>query len=1563
MARYGGDDVESYDPETDPYPNVGADPKSGGDHQALEISLTGEELEEYCNKHGLCPLCAVTQTHKRVFRLTKKNPWLPITSTNKDDGRYVVYKGYCVQPCCFTLEQAKRLLGEIGPSVPAPLDAYYQSDSSNKSNKNNAGREGSSATNETRQEQRGHHQQSMDPDEIPMTGSNSKKKKNGISRLLRGRGSRSSGNSSSNRSKSGDSVSNGSRPSQKNEPTLYLDFGLAGFTVGPASSGMSSTKSRSSKNRNRSSSGSGRSVRSSSGRSVTSEIRRDNDDMSVGSAMTSESKVRSSLRQLLQDNMGTMLDLSSTKLHHVHVTELVHSLNVATSLQTLILENCILNDNEIEIIGNGLASDDMAAPLLRLSFRSNRIGNRGAVSLKAYFTKSTTLQELDLSKNQIGSRGATATLHAFRDNPNTRIKMINFAHNEIWDPDDGSFFVQNDTLQLLNLEGNFVHDEGIESIAKGIRANPARTKLSELYLGWNGIGDEGCIQLARMLESNSSLLKLGLGENDITSVGARAILSSLASNQTLRDITGLYHNQIDRKFIIASIKRLLHSHVEAITSEYEAQQRVRVMMEESLHAMDTLAEPLGSQLPPPDEVSESSLDWADKLYHGGSNGQPPPLTEINTPGVPLGNLDTSVEHGDDSVGETSINQHRANKAVEEQAFKDDDAATASPSMPSPNSSMTRRYRFMEMPPPRVTSDRLMMLQSAPLSFVDKTSGLHHAFPLHDFDHERAIVQYSLEASAKLDATIELDVEPATVDTLKAFFDSATSRVLHFSSFGHPRHVLAFENGEGYLDSSMTIENLHSLVSSANPPLQLVVVNSFHSGRIGKAFLDAGVPHVICCHHTEIFRDKASYSFIKNLYRGLALNKSLKQAFQQAQEAVRVEEISKHVERYVLLPQKAEDDTYHDVPIFYTRAVPVSGLSPEADIQALDEARARLPPIPKHFIGREVDMCQILEALRVDDVVRVGGVKGSGKTSLVAATCRYIQQRSSTFKFDEVFWLPPSAGVVPEQDTLFGDLAEYTDRMIKADHDISEDGDAVECRVRIELELEGKKTLIAIDSRKFDTETAAESLEKFLGQLLNSNLDIKIILISPGSSLDEEEEEDDTIRLGPVDFKSTALLFGEISRFITANGCPAAQSPDEFAALMVPPSVANLQDHSKVSSMRRANLMSHLGNGIPASVIKAGKTMPASTFIHLIGMANTPEVRVDSCSSLDAAVSKWTTQKEWAVAKRNYLRALDLEHVLKEIQSQRSLFPSLDDLIAKEQELHRRHTQCFKSRKYEEGNRLKREILTLKKRIMQERRYASSQQNTTMANPDRITDIQAQVDDIMRRANSSFTSLNELVTPDKVDAVFSLGSAYHHCEVRIHPGNFCEFDPGRDLGAAVCWTNECCDLTLDERSRCLLQYGGPNLDGDISSLPGITRTPWGVAKCGTGNAVIVGPGRYDDLRVHCIILAVGPMSPSCDDDIESDDDDSLHYIKVMMRSCIRSSLILAKHSQVQAISFPTLTSKVDGPAYEQTLMTYLKILVEETRHSDLCTLHIVANSEEESSKLIGMALELGLSMSE
>ena len=94
----------------------------GGQQQTtvafLEIDgkvLSGEEFEEFCKDHGLGRRCAKVKTHRRVVKMFGRGrKWEPMTLHDDLTGEYTVYKGYCLQPTCYTLGQAKRLLGEGG---------------------------------------------------------------------------------------------------------------------------------------------------------------------------------------------------------------------------------------------------------------------------------------------------------------------------------------------------------------------------------------------------------------------------------------------------------------------------------------------------------------------------------------------------------------------------------------------------------------------------------------------------------------------------------------------------------------------------------------------------------------------------------------------------------------------------------------------------------------------------------------------------------------------------------------------------------------------------------------------------------------------------------------------------------------------------------------------------------------------------------------------------------------------------------------------------------------------------------------------------------------------------------------------------------------------------------------------------------------------------------------------------------------------------------------------------------------------------------------------------------
>lgn len=78
--------------------------------------LSGDALSEYAQQKGLCSKCLQHVTHKRerkrVGMLRLVYEWVALTVTDDQEGNYTVYKGYCLQPTCWTLQEVQTILGE-----------------------------------------------------------------------------------------------------------------------------------------------------------------------------------------------------------------------------------------------------------------------------------------------------------------------------------------------------------------------------------------------------------------------------------------------------------------------------------------------------------------------------------------------------------------------------------------------------------------------------------------------------------------------------------------------------------------------------------------------------------------------------------------------------------------------------------------------------------------------------------------------------------------------------------------------------------------------------------------------------------------------------------------------------------------------------------------------------------------------------------------------------------------------------------------------------------------------------------------------------------------------------------------------------------------------------------------------------------------------------------------------------------------------------------------------------------------------------------------------------------
>ncbi|CAJ1954739.1 unnamed protein product [Cylindrotheca closterium] len=1235
--------------------------------------------------------------------------------------------------------------------------------------------------------------------------------------------------------------------------------------------------------------------------------------------------VQATIRELSSNESITILDLSKVAIRTSDMRMLVSFFEENTFLRTLMLENCLLDDEQAVLLGGGLeAASDMT--LTKLYLTENKIGDSGLESICNYLETSSTLEKFDISKNECSSMGAVKIFKAFSQNPLTKIVALNLSHNKIYDLDEDqfgikTFLTRNRTLRVLNLEGNVIHAEGVKSIAKGIISNTNST-LERLYLGFNSIGDDGAIILANVLERNTTLTYLGLIENAIGNPGAKALLLALDTNKYISEISGLWRNNIDRRFIVVAIRRLL------LASDRIAKRRRQPdnPMEPVRSAPPprvSIARPAPKQpqpeqpqFPPEDESAVSGDVGFGTLSYAPSIASSVP-SQITPDGFPMSPL------RNDRNGITSMNGTR-----------------------SPKKSPKRD--------PNLPVDRLTIFQSAPLAYFDKIAGAHRGIPLIDYRDEEMVVAQSVSFS--VDSTIEVSIKTATPANLSSFLQEKDNRVLHFSCHGHPDYI-PLENGFGSLHI-LPHEGLAKLVAVNGSNLHTVFVSSCHAHSIGQAFVKAGVKHVVCCEREDNFQDPVASEFVQTFYQALARDLTLFQAFESAKKAVAA---SMHAtnkrnlsKRFRLLPEMDEVENFHKVPVFF------AGMPPQSPL-GFWKKQPQLPKLPKHFVGREVDIYDVLQALRAEDMVRINGPPGHGKESVVAALADYAILRSEAFGVDGVFWLPPMPGVVPVKDSLYGDLCQCVSTLQDAPEDIWDKNERLmECRDRIDIEMENMKPLLVVDDSliSFVSAGAQTGFESFLSHLMNTSA-AKVIKVMSGGETpsalsgnsmisSSSKIEEASFEISPLDFRSTAKLYGGISNFISSSGCPAAHTATEFAELAEPPFITRVSMPSSVVSQRRSDLYARMGSGIPAATVAIAQGQSKKAFIELIKIANIPEVHVGTLGALEKTLEKMTRLQTAAIKERNYLRALDLDRIIEEIEEMRPEFPTLEELKMEEEVLKADLAEAIGNKNYDEAANIKKEMLLLKKKISRER--TNNNGDSAGEATDRMDEVQLQIKNMIEDVR--LEDLDEAVT-------FVIeGADGTKCNFVIEVGEVYDFQPTYTANGVVVWANESCALGGNPMHDKLLEKGGPALVNDIESLPIVTKTGHGPVRCGTGNAVIVGPEKYGELGTPCLILAVGPLSPHNSEDAVDDDTDILHHIKMMLRSSYRSTLILARHAGLQALALNILTTRKTGKAYHETVQMGLQTLVEEAQFCTVKQYQVMASSPNEAALLAGLMTEMG-----
>lgn len=435
--------------------------------------------------------------------------------------------------------------------------------------------------------------------------------------------------------------------------------------------------------------------------------------------------------------------------------------------------------------------------------------------------------------------------------------------------------------------------------------------------------------------------------------------------------------------------------------------------------------------------------------------------------------------------------------------------------------------------------------------------------------------------------IKLMFDVATDERLQA---AATRRCgcLHFLGHGYPNYLI-FEDGRGgahFLRADELLDPVHS------EPFKLVFVSACPSSFMGRAFVNAGVPHVVCCDHEEELRDDAALAFTQAFYHALAEMYTVEAAFFKARSAVSKRFLREEAKKFLLLPE----DGNHDEQIFDA-----------CEVEWNDENSMRqfFPEPPQHIVGREIDTYNLIQEILSKRIVTLIGEKGIGCSTLVASTCKYIAERKTTMPdIERIYFVRGGHGGVNDIHSFSKQLYDQLSLEGKVEKLGNRNGFELVFKTVLNA-LSTAKALVVIDGLAFIDRVLAD----FVNTLVETTNAVKVLMISQKSShLKSTIIEDCVFNLGPLDGEASAKLFGMI--------CPhtntSAKQLDFFNLYVAKTSTGEW--HCARDCTRR--LYQTVSKGIPRRVVDFAKEIPAKDlhrlFLERLDRAQSAELFLLAC---------------------------------------------------------------------------------------------------------------------------------------------------------------------------------------------------------------------------------------------------------------------------------------------------------------------------------------------------------------
>ena len=252
------------------------------------------------------------------------------------------------------------------------------------------------------------------------------------------------------------------------------------------------------------------------------------------------------------------LDINNAGISSINQMKKIYSIfqRYSNNLRILSLSNNGINDKNAKILFAGLQNNNVLK-FLNLSY--NEIGEEGLGT--NFFSSNKSLNTLIIHHNLLGPIGSDYLFNYLISNKHMNLKSLEIGYNGI--TKDGTEYIakyikDNQNLITINIEGNYLCNEGIKIICDSINQKNGKNTISFLDLQNNNISNKGCQHLSDMLLESPFINGISLRNNLLYNDGVNKIISGISntnSNLVSLDISDSKIDESAMKIISEKINK------------------------------------------------------------------------------------------------------------------------------------------------------------------------------------------------------------------------------------------------------------------------------------------------------------------------------------------------------------------------------------------------------------------------------------------------------------------------------------------------------------------------------------------------------------------------------------------------------------------------------------------------------------------------------------------------------------------------------------------------------------------------------------------------------------------------------------------------------------------------------------------------------------------------------------------------------------------------------------------------------------------------------------------------